>query len=47
MSKMSKLSVSAPCDGFLAGRPSNTFLKAIEKVLDGFVKMGVNHRKLK
>ena len=27
-------------DAFLAGKPSNTFLKAIEKVLDGFVKNG-------
>ena len=27
-------------DGILAGKPSNTFLKAIEKVLDGFVKNG-------
>jgi len=25
-------------DVFLAAKPSNTFLKAIEKVLEGFVK---------
>ena len=30
-----------PLDGFLATKPSNTFLKALEKVLDGFVKNGV------
>jgi hypothetical protein len=27
-------------DGFLAGRPSNTFPMAFKKVLEGFVKKG-------
>ncbi len=27
-------------DGFLAGKPSNTFLEAMEKVLEGLVKNG-------
>jgi hypothetical protein len=36
------LSVSADPDAFLATKPRNTFWKAIEKVLEGFVKTGEN-----
>jgi hypothetical protein len=34
-------------DGFLAGRLRNTFLEAIEKVLEGFVKNGGVNEKVR